>query len=90
MSTYVKTNLSKLIENQEVVKVLEWWNNTYEYKILDTENGLVVMDLQTGEIRPTDINKLIEFYINEIENKLYISDSKELRKDLDILKKYLE
>ena len=88
MNYYIVTNFNKLMDDKEVAAVLDFWNNSYNYQLLQTENSLVVMDKQLGGLMPTTIKEMVKFYIFEIESKLHFIDSEVLKKDLEVLKFY--
>lgn len=76
-----------VFKNQEVNKVIQWWLDNYGYNILDTENGIFMEDLQDeSNNKYTTEEDIIEFFIEQIENKLQCNKCESFEKDLEILK----
>lgn len=61
-----------IFKNQEVNNILQWWADTYEFRYINTEDGILRIDLQQiGEDKIVTEDEAIKFFIEQIENKLY-------------------
>lgn len=89
----IKILMQDILDNKEVGKILDWWNNSYEFEIYVSDKGkLYRKDLQSDEIVETNVNNMIKFYVEEIENKAHYNKDTVMKSfglDLDLLKKYL-
>lgn len=89
MNIQTEVKVLELIENNEVADILDWWNDTYGYQLLKSEQGLTRLDLQTSEQQTTNIMDMVRFYITEIKNKLEYESNKRFSEELEVLINYL-
>lgn len=84
-----------VLENKSLGKILDKWNLTYEFEFLDDSSGYYDrFDSQLNEVEHGySLNDIIEFYVNDLENKLSYVEPEEQCKfmlaDLNVLKQAL-
>lgn len=81
----------EVLEDRKLGIVLDSWNRTYEYEFYPIEYGKFLrVDLQCAdESDEMTLKEIVEFYINQIENKISCdpdNDWSSFEQDLKVLK----
>lgn len=81
----------EVLEDRKLGIVLDSWNRTYEYEFYPIEDGKFLrVDLQCAdESDEMTLKEIVEFYINQIENKISCdpdNDWSSFEQDLKVLK----
>ncbi len=76
----------EVVDKMDIVKE---WCKLYDYELVEIENEkFILKDLQTGEDEEITFDKMVKFFIDQIENKLfYDPDVESFKLDLEVLKK---
>lgn len=78
-----------IFKNTEVNDILEWWLMDYGYELIDKEDGLFLDDLQDEELSTyTTEEKVIDYFIEQMEVKMADDESHIFKKEVQILKEY--
>lgn len=79
-------NEFEVVDKMDIVKE---WCKLYDYELVENfKGGFTLKDLQTGKDKETTFDDMVEFFIEQIENKLnYDPNVESFKLDLNVLKR---